>query len=93
MASHKPKFRRTTPFEAEAPDKAHLALYTSFKEAIAIPPGAMMGVVMDPTKLDPLQRIVLVEVRRDRLVFRCTCTPQCHVIHEFIRHEHGTHQG
>lgn len=52
----------------------HLALVTSeTMEAIAIPPGAMMLIVEDPTRADGVFPIVLLSVSRKHMKFQCGC--------------------
>lgn len=78
--------------EGQMPDKAHLILYTdSSGLATAIPPGARMGVVVRINQRDPLHDLLLVEVTREKLVFRCRCHPKCSKVYTFKRQDAGGH--
>jgi len=78
--------------EGQAPDKPHLIVYTDHTGlATAIPPGARMGVVVRPDEHDPLHDLLLVEVTRRKLVFRCRCHPRCTKVYTFRRQDAGLH--
>ena len=79
--------------DAEMPNKAHLLLYTDVhgKTATGIPPGAMMGVMVRINSRDVLHRLLLVEVSREKLTFRCTCHPKCKMVFEYKLTRKGEH--
>jgi len=78
----------------KAPDKPHLAV-TIDKDTgdlLAIPPGAVMHIITDPTKKDGVLPIVLLLVSPKRLVFGCACkSPSCNVRYEFRASRSGNH--
>lgn len=63
----------------EAPKGAHLAVVTGADgSAMAIPVGALMYVVLDPTRPDRVWPMELVKVTEKGLRFRCPCRkPNC----------------
>jgi hypothetical protein len=80
--------------EGEMPDKAHLLLYTSLTgdEAIAMPPGANIGFLVRTVKGDdPMHRLVLMEVTREKLRFKCMCAQDCTLEYVFVRTVRGGH--
>lgn len=75
------------------PKEPHLLLYTSLTDppqAAAIPRGANIGVQLGE-HWSPLTRMILVEVAKTRLVFRCACSPQCTVVFTYRLDEKGRH--
>jgi hypothetical protein len=65
----------------KAPDGPHLGLLTGPGTVIAIPVGATMMEIMDPTDSRGITPLLLVEVARGRWRFRCRCNPQCTVVY------------
>lgn len=84
---------RHLSLEGKVPDEAHVLGYDSSQMAMAFVPGALMGVVHNPKKPDYMARMILVEVKRDRLAFRCCCNPTCKVVIRMLIHEQGSHHG
>jgi hypothetical protein len=78
--------------EGQMPDKAHLIVYTDNSGlATALPPGCRMGVVVRIDERDPLHDLLLLEVHRERLVFKCRCHPKCTKVYTFRRQDKGGH--
>jgi len=65
----------------EMPDQAHLMIYTDLQANLvtALPPGAVMGVMVRPKDKDPMHKVVLTKVERKRWIFQCMCNPGCKV--------------
>jgi hypothetical protein len=62
----------------EGTDKPHLVLMTGPEDAIAIPLGAKMFIVVDPDRADRIIPVFLANITRDALTFRCNCgQPKC----------------
>lgn len=78
-------------FQGEIPDGPHLVFYQSGWLGTALPIGGGIGVVLDPTKQDFLQRMILTEVTREKLVFKCRCNPTCTATQTYRRSETGFH--
>lgn len=85
------KIRHLKGIEGQMPDKAHLILHTANGLATAIPPGARMGLVVRTNEKDPLHNIALMEVTREKMVFKCLCAPGCTRVYTFRRQDEGTH--
>ncbi len=66
--------------------------YTSFGTASAFPEGAMMGIVNDPSVTHPMQRMILIKIHREHLIFKCTCNPGCTVQYRYNLDEKGRHE-
>lgn len=61
---------------AAAPKRPHLGLVigeAAAPETLAIPPGANMAIIIDPSKPDGVVPLVLIDVSIKSLVFRCGC--------------------
>jgi tRNA A37 threonylcarbamoyladenosine synthetase subunit TsaC/SUA5/YrdC len=56
-------------YGADAPKEPHLALMFKEGEFVAIPVGAMMALVTDPTKADGVLPLVLAKVSKNALEF------------------------
>jgi hypothetical protein len=78
-------------FQGAVPEGSFLVFYGDGLTATAVPIGARLGIVVDPTKHDPLARQLLVGVTRGGFVTRCLCNPKCHVVNTFKRTEEGQH--
>ncbi len=83
--------KHKTRFEGEAPEGAHLIVQHRAGQYMAIPVGAHMGIVMDPTKWSPQHKMILVKVHETKLQFKCVCNPTCNVVYEYRVHQHGEH--
>lgn len=60
--------------EGTAPTKPHFTVLTDESGlAMAIPPGATMFIVEDPTRMDKVFPLILLSVSRRRIVFACGC--------------------
>jgi len=77
----------------KVPEGPHLGLITdSSGLAVAIPPGAVMLEIIDPTRPDRVRRLVVKEVKRGRWTFKCGCVnPRCTVEVTFRATETGSH--
>lgn len=66
-------------WEGEAPKEPHLALITGVNEGMAIPVGAVICIVENPSKLaGGVIPLILERVSKTRLSFRCACgNKQC----------------
>lgn len=82
---------RHLSLEGKVPDEAHVLGYGSSQLATAYVPGALMGIVHNPKAPDYMARMILVEVKRDVLTFRCACNPTCKAVIRMIIHEQGAH--
>ena len=51
------------------PRKPHLGLMAKDGSILAIPPGTMMVIVEDPSRVDGVMPLLLVEVSRNKLLF------------------------
>lgn len=49
----------------------------------ALPRGATMGIVEDPTERSPFHRMVVHTVSKQILKFKCQCNPTCQVVYEY----------
>jgi hypothetical protein len=80
--------------EGEAPAQAHLAIMTDESGLwTAIPPGARMLIVEDPTRLDRIQPLILAKVTRTKLIFRCGCGEDtCTRIYVYAAAKAGWHR-
>lgn len=79
---------------APAPVGAHLAVLkdATTNDLIAIPKGAVMYIIEDPTDKDRIFPLVLMSVSLKRIVFGCTCRrPGCNVRYEFRASRTGNH--
>lgn len=85
------KIKHIKGVEGQMPDKAHLILYTGNGLATAIPPGAGMGIVVRTNERDPLHKMALMEVTRDKIVFKCLCAPGCSKVYTFRKDAAGAH--
>jgi hypothetical protein len=83
--------QQKTRFDGPVPKNPHLLLYHRAGQAMAIPTGAMMGIVMDANKNRPEHRMILREVKPDKLIFQCTCNPTCTVQWIFKAETRGAH--
>lgn len=62
----------------KAPDKPHLAVMTGNGTATAIPIGATMLVIEDPTRADKITPLILLKVSAKTIDFACACMrPGC----------------
>jgi hypothetical protein len=62
----------------DVPQKGHLAVITGVGQAMALPVGVTMLIVDDPKDVSKVIPVILVEVKRDAIVFRCACRkPNC----------------
>jgi hypothetical protein len=86
----KPKLKPVR-FEGTSPDKPHMIVEVRTGQHLAIPPGAKMGIVMDPQKNSPFLRLGLFSVSEKAIVFKCMCNPTCEVYHEYTRQSKGEH--
>lgn len=64
-------------YKGDVPDGPHLAVMTGSGGGFPIPVGAQMLIVIDPTKPDQIQPLLLVKVGSDKLTWRCTCNAKC----------------
>jgi hypothetical protein len=79
--------------EGKPPKDPHLIVWTSKSgiNAMPLPKGCMMGIVLDPTRPDEFSRMLLVEIRPSRLVFRCTCDSKCTTVFTYRLETSGKH--
>lgn len=87
------------PFEAKslegpAPSKPHLLILTDDSGLYtAIPPGAVVLIVENPSKLDSIFPMVLHSVNHKVIRFRCACGRQgCNRLIEYRASMSGHHQ-
>lgn len=66
-------------FEGEPPEGPHFALYTDRSGlAIAVPVGARLDLVLDPTRPDGITPQFIAKLTRRQIIFRCACMrPEC----------------
>lgn len=70
----------TSQMGAKAPKGGHLAVLTNSKtmEVQAIQPGNVMFIIDNPTRVDSVMPLVLTQVDRHGITFKCGCgQPQC----------------
>lgn len=82
--------------EGEVPKGAHLALKTGPGEALAVPVGAQLLVVLDPNRVDMILPVFLADIAKAtggfRLAFRCACgKPGCNRVFKAKFFATGTH--
>lgn len=58
---------------ANVPSEPHLGLQVKDGTITAIPKGATMAIIMDPTRVDGVIPLVLLKVTAKALYFRCAC--------------------
>ena len=78
----------------KAPTKPHLGVVTNAttNDVMAIPPGAVMYIIEDPTDKDRIFPLVLLSATVKRIVFGCACKrPGCNVRYEFRASRSGNH--
>lgn len=76
----------------EAPVGNHLGLLLRDGEMLAIPQGAHMAIITDPTRADGVTPLVLFKVSPKRLVFRCACGKErCTRVLTFAASQTGYH--
>jgi len=86
------KIKPLPALEGQMPEKAHMIVYTDNTGlATALPPGCRMGIVVRTNERDPLHDLILLEVTRDKLVFKCRCHPQCSKVYTFRKTSAGGH--
>lgn len=80
-------------FEGEAPEQPHFVVWRDKKglNVEAFPRGCMMGIVTDQHRPDEFCRMVLVDVSRQRITFRCTCDPNCTMVFTYRLTARGQH--
>lgn len=63
----------------QAPKVPHLGVLTDESgELLAIPPGAIMYIIEDPTNIEKIFPMALLKVNRREIVFKCVChDPNC----------------
>lgn len=68
----------------EAPKEPHLGLLIKEGQTVAIPPGATMFIIMDPSRAEMITPLVLARVSPKELTFHCACgDPKCNRIGRF----------
>ncbi len=79
--------------EGEPPDQPHLGLLTDNSgAAIAIPPGATMYLILDPSRADKVIPLVLFKVSLKKLEFLCACgNRKCSKRYVFVAQNKGFH--
>lgn len=83
-------------YEADAPDEPHLLILTGMEGTqglwTALPPGANLTLVEDPSKMDKIFPMVLAKVSRKALDFVCACgQPNCNRRIRFVANVSGWH--
>lgn len=68
-----------TRFDGDAPSEPHLIVHHRPGQAMAIPKGATIGIVMDPTRQSPHFKMWIKDIKESVLTFRCQCNPTCTV--------------
>lgn len=79
--------------EGDAPSEPHLALYTDESGlATAIPPGATLFLVEDPSRADKVFPMILLSVSKKALLFACACgDASCTRKYKFVNNVSGMH--
>ena len=80
--------------EGKTPEGPHLAVLrnSTTGEALAIPQGAMMFLITDPTKPEGTIPMVLLHVSNKSLQFRCACgKPTCTRVLKYQLRVEGFH--
>lgn len=73
-------------------DEPHLGLLIKDGTMVAIPKGATMALIMDPSRLDGITPMVLTKVALKSLTFRCACgNPKCSRVLKYTLSSSGQH--
>lgn len=82
------------PFQdsGKAPKQPHLGVMVQGGECLALPPGAQMLIVEDPTDDHQITPVILVKVSLRQIVFRCAChKPNCTRVLKYQLRAEGIH--
>jgi hypothetical protein len=80
--------------DVETPTEPHLGFVTDISkmEYTAVPPGALMAIITDPTKPDGILPLLLTKVSERKLSFKCACgQPKCSAEFEYVIKVSGHH--
>lgn len=77
----------------KGPKEPHLGLLAGEGSVIAIPRGATLVEIIDPSDSRAITPLVLVEVKPGHWTFRCSCNAQCRMVYRFRATAEGSHDG